>query len=97
MLSIGKIAVGQHRYYEQQVARGADHAELRQHRRIVGVGERHQRAAQALAGGEGLNPAPAGLDVAGELGGDEHHVGTSDAGGTSALTLIAGPRQLWIV
>ena len=24
MLSIGKIAVGQHRYYEQQVARGAD-------------------------------------------------------------------------
>ena len=24
MVSIGKIAVGQHRYYEQQVAQGAD-------------------------------------------------------------------------
>ena len=24
MLSIGKIALGQHRYYEQQVARGGD-------------------------------------------------------------------------
>jgi hypothetical protein len=38
MLSIGKIALGQHRYYERQVAGGGDDYLLGQRRGARGVG-----------------------------------------------------------